>query len=531
MTRKMPNLRGVMINVNDKMTNVILGSYSRPVYGEDHLVEEIEGVKYRISPQSFFQVNPAQTGTLFKVLDEYLDPNEGDVVLDAYCGVGAISLWLAKKVRTVIGIEEITQAKKDALASAAMNNIGNMEFHTGQVERILPEIYHKGMRMDKLVLDPPRRGCEEEVLDLIAKMRIQKVAYVSCNPATFARDLAILRGKGYSIEGVSLVDMFPQTYHMECVAQLSYQPTTFIRRVTMETPGDRETISMPALIPMRETEPGKLDPPRRGPSYHKPTETGQPHNMAPRKADEPEKKLKRKFFGSKVITREGRKKAKNGQAPETASLTLKSSFKRQAPETATLESLDKIRKEKLIKKAEESGDMKILDTINRKKKRLRKAPETGDLSKKIPGSERPRKAPDTGELGAKPDKKEKPALMKAPDTGALTLDKKLPGKKLRKAPDTGDLDEKDLKKKKKKKSGYDTGDLEDLEPREKTAVAPKTKAKPGKKADDTPSAGKKKSGRTADEKHRKKEPRKASKKKSKRGSKRKSKKKKRKKRS
>ncbi|MCD4784587.1 MAG: 23S rRNA (uracil(1939)-C(5))-methyltransferase RlmD [Candidatus Eremiobacteraeota bacterium] len=238
-TKKIPQLKGIIINKNDRHTNVILGHINKTIWGDDFIMEEIDGIKYRVSQNSFFQVNPPQMENMFKILEEFLNPDHREILLDAYCGVGAISLWLARKFKKVIGIENEPQAKKDALKSASINDIENLEMHTGLVEKILPGIYHKGIRIDKAVLDPPRKGCEEQVLDFIAKMRIRKVVYVSCNPATLARDLARLVEKNYRIESIVPLDMFPQTYHVECIAKLTYELPTFLRKATVKMP-DKE---------------------------------------------------------------------------------------------------------------------------------------------------------------------------------------------------------------------------------------------------------------------------------------------------
>jgi len=222
-SKKIPELKGIIINRNDKRTNVILGTAFKTVWGEGHLIEEVGDIKYRISANSFFQVNPPQLKKMFIILEKLLNPDPSETLLDAYCGVGAIALWLAGKFRKVVGIEETPQAKKDALISASMNGIGNIEMHAGLVEKILPKIYHKGVHIDKVVLDPPRKGCEEKVLDLLSRMRVSQLVYVSCNPATLARDLSILGEKGYRVESVHPLDMFPQTHHVECIAKLVYE--------------------------------------------------------------------------------------------------------------------------------------------------------------------------------------------------------------------------------------------------------------------------------------------------------------------
>ena len=239
-TQKVPELKGVIINKNDKRTNVVLGNVFKTVWGDDFLIEEVGDIKYRVSANSFFQVNPPQLEKMFKILDELLTPSKKEILLDAYCGVGAIALWLAGKFRRVIGIEEVPQAKKDALISASMNNIGNLEIHTGKVEKILPGLYHEGIKIDKVVLDPPRKGCEEKVLDFITKMRIPKVIYISCNPSTLARDLAMLRDRKYRVEFVKPLDMFPQTYHIESIVSLVYDPGELSEKTIAQVPGTKK---------------------------------------------------------------------------------------------------------------------------------------------------------------------------------------------------------------------------------------------------------------------------------------------------
>ena len=227
LTQKVPELKGVIINKNDKKTNVVLGNVFKTVWGDDFLTEDVGNIKFRISANSFFQVNPPQLEKMFQILEEFLMPSKKEIFLDAYCGVGAIALWMAPKFQKVIGIEEVPQAKKDALISASMNNISNLEINTGTVEKILPRLFHEGIKIDKVVLDPPRKGCEESVLDFIAKMRVSRLVYVSCNPSTLARDLAILKEKKYRVEVIKPLDMFPQTHHIECIASLVYDPGEF----------------------------------------------------------------------------------------------------------------------------------------------------------------------------------------------------------------------------------------------------------------------------------------------------------------
>ncbi len=270
MTRKIPNIRGIVINKNDKKTNTILGPNFWCVWGDDYLIEEIAGIKYRISSQSFFQVNPPQVERMFEVLERFLEPSDKDLVLDAYCGVGAISLWLARKVRTVVGIEEVSQAKKDALDSASLNNIGNLDFHVGRVEKVLPQLYHRGHRIDKVVLDPPRKGCEASVLELLAKMRIKRIVYVSCNPATLARDLAILKKHNYRVERVIPIDMFPQTYHIESVARLTYEPSGIVKKAPVEITYESEKAKAALEEAHKETIPSPDEVKKIPPKKEKP---------------------------------------------------------------------------------------------------------------------------------------------------------------------------------------------------------------------------------------------------------------------
>lgn len=212
------NLVGVVRNINSKRTNVILGERTELLWGRPILYDQILGLRFAISATSFFQVNPLGMELLYsKVLAAAGDYS---VAVDAYCGIGSIALLLAKKGAKVYGIETIPSAIVDANANAKLNEIDNVTFIQGKVEEILPKLLERQLEPDLVVLDPPRKGCEEVVLAAIAKSQIPKIVYVSCNPSTLARDLAILSQKGYQTTWVQPVDMFPQTYHTECVAQL-----------------------------------------------------------------------------------------------------------------------------------------------------------------------------------------------------------------------------------------------------------------------------------------------------------------------
>lgn len=219
--RRVPNLRGVMVNLNPHPTNVILGSTTRVVWGQDHLLEEVGGLKFRISPTSFFQVNSWGLEAIYKCLDDALPIHRKDSVLDMYCGVGSMALYLARRARRVVGIDSCAPAIEDAIINSDLNELRNTYFVAGATEKVLPRLYQQGERFAAAVLDPPRKGCAPEVLNTVHRMRIPKLVYISCNPATLARDLGILKELGYRTDAIQPIDMFPQTYHVESVATLT----------------------------------------------------------------------------------------------------------------------------------------------------------------------------------------------------------------------------------------------------------------------------------------------------------------------
>ncbi len=217
---KISGISSVVLNINDRNTNVIMGRECTTLWGKDYIIDFIGNLKFRISPLSFFQVNPVQTEVLYGKALEYAGLSGDEVVIDAYCGIGTISLFLAGKAGRVYGIEVVEAAVQDARVNAGLNGIENAEFITGKAEKIMPHLLEEGIRPDVVVVDPPRKGCEGELLDTIAHMQPDRVVYVSCNPATLARDLAYLGGKGYRTVEVQPVDMFPHTYHVECIVQI-----------------------------------------------------------------------------------------------------------------------------------------------------------------------------------------------------------------------------------------------------------------------------------------------------------------------
>ena len=180
-------------------------------------------LNFHISPRSFFQVNTRQAERLYEQALSYADLHGTETVIDAYCGTGTITLFLAQKARKVYGIEIVQPAILDARKNARDNHIKNVEFIVGDATAVMPALYKQGIRLDVVVVDPPRAGCTETVLRTFANMKPQRIVYVSCNPATLARDLAILKDLGYLAQEVQPVDLFPQTSHVESVCLLIKQ--------------------------------------------------------------------------------------------------------------------------------------------------------------------------------------------------------------------------------------------------------------------------------------------------------------------
>jgi len=211
----------IIQNINTKKGNRILGIECTTLHGKDHIVDYIGNLKFEISPLSFFQVNPMQTKVLYEKALEYASLTGEENVYDIYCGIGTISLCLAQKAKKVYGVEVVEAAIEDANKNARINNVDNVEFFTGEAEVMVPRLYKQGIKADVVVVDPPRKGCNEKVLDTIVKINPERVVYVSCNPATLARDLKYLDEKGYRTVEVQPVDMFPHTSHVETVVLMS----------------------------------------------------------------------------------------------------------------------------------------------------------------------------------------------------------------------------------------------------------------------------------------------------------------------
>lgn len=219
-TENIPGVKSIIQNVNSSKTNVVLGLENITLWGSDNITDYIGKFKFNISPLSFFQVNPIQTEVLYGKALEYAGLTGNETVFDAYCGTGTITLFLSQKAKKVYGVEIIPEAIENAKENARVNCVENVEFLVGQSEVVIPDMIKKGVKADVVVVDPPRKGCEASLLESIAKMAPEKIVYVSCNPATLARDLQLLEERGYKTKEVQPVDMFPMTGHVESIVLL-----------------------------------------------------------------------------------------------------------------------------------------------------------------------------------------------------------------------------------------------------------------------------------------------------------------------
>ncbi len=213
----LPRLKSIMLSINKQKNNTILGDKTVPVYGSETLTEQILGLDFEIGPHSFLQVNSAATETLYNTLFKLLDLNKQDIVADLYCGAGTITLPAAQRSKFVYGVEIVEKAIENARQNARSNGIENAEFIAGDVQKEIASVIKKAGRLDAIILDPPRKGLEPDVIRACATSNAPKIGYVSCNPSTLARDLAEFTKLGYAVAAVQPVDMFPQTTHTETV--------------------------------------------------------------------------------------------------------------------------------------------------------------------------------------------------------------------------------------------------------------------------------------------------------------------------
>ena len=216
-----PEISTVVLNINDRRTSMVLGEREKTIYGKGFIRDELCGCMFRISPKSFYQVNPVQTEILYQKAVEFAGLTGKESVIDAYCGIGTISLIAAKQARQVIGVELNKDAVRDAKINAKENQITNVQFRLGDAGEFMEAMAARKETMDVLFMDPPRAGSDEKFLSSAVKMGPGKIVYISCNPETLARDLKYLTRKGYRVEEVQPVEMFPFTGHVETVVLLS----------------------------------------------------------------------------------------------------------------------------------------------------------------------------------------------------------------------------------------------------------------------------------------------------------------------
>lgn len=216
-----PAVVSIILNVNKKRTNLVLGDKNITLYGKDKITDTLLGITYEISPHSFYQINPVQTEKLYSTAIELAGLSGSERVMDIYCGIGTISLCCAKNAKSVTGIEIVESAVIDARENAVRNGIENARFYAGSAEDIVPRLVGEGERPNVVMIDPPRKGSDEKTLAAICEAEPKRIVYVSCNSATLARDARYLAEQGYRLEKAVPVDMFPHTVHVECVVLMS----------------------------------------------------------------------------------------------------------------------------------------------------------------------------------------------------------------------------------------------------------------------------------------------------------------------
>lgn len=217
----LPEVVSIVQNVNTKKTNVIFGEETIILHGKDSIVDTIFDLKFEISARSFYQVNPQQTQVMYQKVEEFAQLSGKEIVLDAYCGIGTIGLTLAKDAKHVYGVEIVEEAVKNAENNAQINGIKNATFTVGTAEETIPKMLQEGIIPDVVIIDPPRKGLEKSLIDVLNEAQPEQIIYVSCNPATLARDLALFNEGNYEINAVQPVDNFPQTTHIETIVLLS----------------------------------------------------------------------------------------------------------------------------------------------------------------------------------------------------------------------------------------------------------------------------------------------------------------------
>lgn len=215
------NVKSIVLNFNTKKTNVIMGEKCRKLYGEEYISDTLCGVKFRISPLSFYQINHDQTENLYGIAKEFLNPQKDETIIDLYCGAGTIGLSMAKDVKSLIGVEIVEEAIADAKLNAKINGIENAQFICADASKAAKDLAEKNTTPDGIVVDPPRKGLSLDVIDAMVKMNPKRIVMVSCNSSSCARDCKLLEERGYKVKEVRAVDMFPRTEHVETVVLLT----------------------------------------------------------------------------------------------------------------------------------------------------------------------------------------------------------------------------------------------------------------------------------------------------------------------
>ncbi|TCS82567.1 23S rRNA (uracil(1939)-C(5))-methyltransferase RlmD [Tepidibacillus fermentans] len=217
---RLPYLKSIMQNINPLKTSIIFGNKTKILWGEERIIERLNEIEFSLSPRAFFQLNPEQTVKLYTEVEKAAALTGNEVVIDAYCGVGTIGLWLAKSAKEVHGMDIIKEAIEDARKNAEAGGYTNVKYTLGKAEEILPKWVNNGFQIDVLIVDPPRTGLDSKLLETILQVKPKRFIYVSCNPSTLGKDLAILLKGGYQVEYIQPIDMFPQTSHVESVAKI-----------------------------------------------------------------------------------------------------------------------------------------------------------------------------------------------------------------------------------------------------------------------------------------------------------------------
>lgn len=221
LVKNCPYITTVIQNVNSKFTSMVLGDTGEVLFGRGKITEELCGMKFRISPKAFYQINPVQTEILYGKALEFADFNGTEEIIDAYCGTGTIGLIASSKVKSVIGVEINKDAVKDAKENARLNNVQNIEFYSADAGKFMTELSKEGRKIDAVIMDPARAGADIPFLSSLIRLSPKKVVYVSCNPETLARDLRYITKNGYKVKKIQPVDMFPHTEHIETVVLLT----------------------------------------------------------------------------------------------------------------------------------------------------------------------------------------------------------------------------------------------------------------------------------------------------------------------